>query len=644
MAVFNPWTVASGYNIGNYLEAVSVSIPLPVNVQTDVMYTVISGVIPEGLTVRFDPTSSIWKIIGTPFLTTNNTNFSFCIRARSVTGVSDRTFNMTVYTNAVPEFITPAGELPVGVGGQLYALDSTYINYQIDAYDYNTTTGQPLTYFIADGDGELPSGVTLSPSGLISGYILPTLLISVGDGNGNFDESLFDKVGFDFGLTPTNGYDSYNYDNVFYDYFNTDVQPASLSANYQFRVTLTDGVNLTQRIFRIFVAGTDAFRADSTILDGFAGEFNASASYVRTPVWITDSNLGTFRANNYITIPMAMYDSNSVEFGIVDASQLPPGMSFDANTGDLYGTVPYQPSVSKTYTFTLTATRYEGTESVTATKTFTIGILGLITSQISWTTPNNLGVIPANYVTTLAVQAVSNIPESIVSYVLSSGTLPHGLALNADGEIIGIPNQYYNASTGALGLTTIDGGATTFDVGSTTLDRVYMFSITAQDQYGYSTTTRRFTLTLDAPNTTTYSNITASPLLVPAQRSLWKDFINNPTIFPSNSIYRPNDVNFGLRTDITMLVYAGIQTEVAAAYVGAMGLGIKKKRFQFGNIKNAVAVDPNTNQPVYEVVYVQMFDPSEPNGKHLPLSIKTTNTESITITTDASDAIWSVNL
>jgi len=679
MTSFNPWTVTSGYNLGSYTEAVSVDILLPTTAQIGVTYTVISGALPSGLAVRYD--NSSWKIIGTPFLSTNNTNFNFCIRASNGSSISDRTFKMTVFTTAVPEFITPAGELPVGVNGQLYAIDSTYISYQIDAYDFNTTTGQPLTYFIADNDGNLPPGVTLSPTGLVSGFIQPTLQISVGDGNGNFDESFFDKIGFDFGQTPTNGYDSYNYDNIFYDFFTADVQPQSLSANYQFRVTLTDGVNLAQRIFRIFVAGTDAFRADSTILDGFAGEFNASASHVRTPVWITDNNLGVFRANNYITIPMALYDSKNVEFGIVDATKLPPGLHFDANTGDLYGTVPYQPSVSKTYTFTLTARRIEGNESVIATKTFTIGILGLVTSQISWVTPNNLGTVPANYITTLNVEALSNVVGTTVSYVLTNGKLPNGLSLNTDGEIIGIPNQFGATVTGydggltvvntqslldgggagggaetqvnggiakvksvPLGLIRFDRGTTTFDRGRTLFERVYKFTITAQDQYGYSATARTFTLTLDTPNTTTYSNITTKPLLVPGQRLLWQDFINNTTLFPPTDIYRPNDPNFGLRTDITMLVYAGIETEQAAAYVGAMGLGVKKKRFQFSSVKNAIAVDPNTNHPAYEVVYVQMLDPLEPNGKRLPSSVSMPTINSKIVTTDTSNSIWSMSI
>jgi len=642
MSVFNPWTVASGYNLGSHVEGTSVDILLPINVQTGVTFTVISGVVPSGLAIR--SIAGSWQLIGTPFLTTNNTDFSFCVRASNGVSISDRTFKMVVYTTGLPEFITDAGELPVGIGGQYYVMDNSFISFQLDGFDYNDTTGQPLRYYIADNDGTLPPGVTLNSNGLISGFIKPVLQISIGDGSGNFDESLFDKVGFDFGKTPTNGYDSFAYDNVFYDYNDLTTSPQSLSANYQFRVTLTDGVSSTQRVFRIYVAGSDEFRADSTTQSGQAGDFNASSSFIRTPVWITSSNLGVFRANNYITIPMAMYDDDSVVFGIQDATKLPPGLQFDPNGGDLYGVVPYQPSVSKSYSFTLTATRYEEDEFVTATKTFTLVVLGDVTSQILWSTPSDLGSIPANYVSTLSVFATSTVPNTTVSYVISDGVLPNGLSLNPDGEIIGTPVQYYDPVNNIKGLTTIDGRTTTFDNNTVTFDHVYIFSITAQDQYGYSDVTRKFKLTIATPNTTSYSNVTAKPLLIPGQRLLWKDFINNSTIFPSSSIYRPNDPNFGLRTDLTMLVYAGIETELAAAYVGAMGLGVKKKRFQFGSIKTAVATDTVTDQNVYEVVYVQMIDPSEPDGEHLPLSITVANPTSQVVSTDASNSIWSTNL
>jgi hypothetical protein len=474
---------------------------------------------------------------------------------------------------------------------------------------------------------------------LIQGFIEPRLIISKSDGTGTFDASLFDKVAFDFGRTPTDGYDSYLYDNVFYDFNTPTLQPKSLSANYQFKVTLSDGVNLTQRVFRIFVVGTDEFHADSTTLDGLAGNFNADASFVRAPVWITNSMLGAFRANNYITIPMALYDTSNVEFNIVDTTKLPPGLQFDANTGDLYGVVPYQPSVTKSYSFTITATRLDGNDSVTTSKTFTMIVLGTINSEIVWNTPNNLGTIPANYISTLAVSASSNIAEDVVVYELTSGSLPIGLTLNVDGEIIGTPNQFYDRVTGRLGLTTFDGGATTFDHATTTFERKYTFGITAKNQYGYSAVTRTFTVTIAEPNTTTYSNITTRPMLIPSQRLLWHDFINNTSIFTPTSIYRPNDKNFGLQSGLTMLVYAGIQTEVAAAYVGAMGLNHKRKRFQFSSVQKAIANDPITHNEVYEVVYIQMVDALEPNGIHLPEMIKSDIRYTDTITIDQTISV-----
>jgi hypothetical protein len=633
--ILNVWTQSSGYSLGSFQQGITLIPPIALPVENDsgVSYKVISGSLPSGLAIRGN------HITGTPFLVSNNPKFTFCIRASKGTDFADRTFTMNVYTTARPEFITDAGELPIGLGGQLYVLDSTYVDYQLEAYDYNTTTGHPLTYYIADGDGSLPPGLTLSENGLIQGFIEPRLIISKSDGTGTFDASLFDVVAFDFGRTPTDGYDSYLYDDVFYDFNTPTLQPKSLSANYQFKVTLSDGVNLTQRVFRIFVVGTDEFHADSTTLGGLAGDFNADASFVRTPVWITGSMLGAFRANNYITIPMALYDPSDVEFDIVDATKLPPGLQFDANTGDLYGVVPYQPSVTKSYSFTITATRLLGNDSVTTSKIFTIIILGTINSEIVWNTPNNLGSIPANYISTLAVSAKSNIADDVIVFELTSGSLPVGLTLNVDGEIIGTPNQFYDSVTGQLGLTTFDNGGTTFDHGTTTFERKYTFGITAKNQYGYSAVTRTFTVTITEPNTTTYSNITTKPMLIPSQRLLWHDFINNTSIFTPTSIYRPNDKNFGLQPNLTMLVYAGIETEVAAAYVGAMGLNHKKKRFQFGSVKKTIANDPVTHNAVYEVVYIQMVDPLEPNGLHLPTMVKSTVRNKDTVTIDENISI-----
>jgi len=827
-------------------------------------------------------------------------------------GFADRTFKMNINGANAPVFTTPAGNLPVGTHQQLYALDNTFVSYQIEAFDENTLLGNNLKYFIASGDGKLPPGLTLSNSGEISGYILPNpqTVVTVDSGTGAFDDAYFDDAGYDFATLPTDGFDSYQYDDVTWDYSSNVVPPSTLNQNYQFKVTVSDGISSAQRVFKIFVLGNDAFRADSTEKDGFAGGFTADSSFLRTPVWLSKTNLGTYRANNYLTVPVALYDNSNVifrlettncevyavtkkltqfdniqsitltgnltlnspvitgvehayaytagqtiegagipsgsivsstssdillsnvvitstngtftcdfatsqlyvgqkitvsgQFGVSSQiadytppsissggktssvyyitatngftsftlsntfngihvttiagtptgvtftanaytltlstnatlnltgstmiyggtsltisnaskaptpgqyftfdnyiagassdiylissvadlgsgsyrltlstplkivppdlsgfyigtlSQLPNGTTFDVNTGEIYGKVPYQPAITQVYTFTVTAVRSNpsltNSEYVISFKTFNIVILGLVTSQITWNSPSALGSIPAAYPSTLSVSASSNVPSTTVLYYLTGGSLPYGLSLSIDGEIVGTPTQYgLGADSGVYGLTTFhdtDSNGVryvnqTFDNSSTTIDRKFTFQVTASDSYQYSALPKTFTINVTSPNSVPYSNITTQPFLAPAQRNAWRAFINNTAIFTPSSIYRANDPVFGVQTNLQMLVYAGIQTEAAAAYVGAMGLGFKRKRFKFSSVKTAVAIDPNSGNDVYEVVYVQMIDPSETSTLHPSASFKSKSLEPETITVDDSNSIWSTNL
>jgi len=771
------WNKESGYNFGVLTEERTVNIPLPVTNDLGVNYNVISGKLPGGLYIKGN------HILGSPYIVAYFTKFEFCIRASAsassknstfsggafiprtvvsgtflvgmklsgtgipagtyitsdhhngtfgvstteninsvnvtASGFADRTFFMSINSNHRPTFITSAGNLPVGPNKQFYTTDQTYIEYQLEVIDLSIATNRELRFFIASGDGSLPPGLTLSNSGLISGYILPipkitatNNLMSVADAN-----------------SDTNSFNSYQYDTVMFDYNIPASVNHSLSLNYQFKVTVTDGVSNAQRIFKIFVAGTDEFRADATILDGQADAFTADSTYVRNPQWLTNSNLGTFSSNNYLTVPVALYDNTGVTFRkeptnhetyavayqingldniitsnhvtvdnvsvapkigqwftlnnyvegaydhlyqIIQVDKLsntryrltltsnllisipnntafyigtlckfPTGVDFDPLTGDLYGMVPYQPSVTEKFTFTITATRIgdSSEELVSSSKDFNLTILGSIHSQITWISPRNLGTIPADYICTLRLLAETSVAGAKVTYTVVKGSLPPGITLKLDGELVGIPNQFYNANTDTLGLITFDSRTTTFDRNTTTVDRTYTFSVKSADQYGYSAITKEFTITISSPNDIVYNNITVRPYLIPEQRDLFKSFINNPTVFTPSSIYRPTDTNFGMQTSLTMLVYAGIEAQSAASIVGAMGLNTKRKRFQFKSIQKSIAVDPVSNESVYEVVYIQMVDPLEPNGKHLPLSIRSNNS-SENITADISNSIW----
>ena len=635
MTAITVWTELSGYSFGTFQERVTFDQALPIANDSGVVYSVISGKLPPGLRIEGN------HIIGTPYEVARPTTFTFCIRAvLNNVGFSDRTFNITIEGADAPTFVTEAGDLPIGDHQQYFVLDQTFIDFQIEAIDFDTGAGQRLSYFIARDGGALPPGLILTGDGRIVGFVQPALSIKPEDGDGTYDNSYYDAVAFDFAYRPSNGYDSYIYDHVFYDFSTGSKGPSKLNRNYEFIVTITDGDSVAQRTFKIFVVGDDYFRADNTTwLDG-TGMFTADVTYLKAPVWITAADLGTYRANNYVTIPIQTYDTVNVRFNL-DSGTLPTGMTFDENTAELYGSIPYQPAITKTYTFTISATRVsDKLEEAISTRTFTLRLIGEIDSVITWNTAPNLGTVNANFISTLSVSATSTVLNASVLYRITSGRLPPGLSLNLDGEIIGKVNQYPTPTI--AGLTTFDyvAGVTTFDGDTTTVDRVYIFTVEARDQLGYSAVTREFTISIDTPNQLVYSNIRVKPFLKLEQRNYWKDFINDTNIFTPGSIYRTNDPSFGLQAELSMLVYAGIETREAAVYVSAMGLNHKRKRFQWGSIKKATAYVSGTNTAVYEVIYVNMVDPMEPDGKRLPNQLKYLGKQTNKISADNSNTFW----
>lgn len=657
----NIWTKPSGFSLGSFPELEHIDQMLPVENDTGVSYSVISGSLPGGMFIKDN------HLFGSPYSENNITEYTFCIRASLGLAFSDRTFTLSLTDIAQPEFITPAGELDIGLHHQFYILDGSYVNYQVEAVDLNPSPTETLTFTIEDDDGVLPPGLELSQSGVISGFVGPSLTVQ-----------------------------------------GTEYQYA---LPYPFTVTITDGINFNRRSFSIFVADPDAFRADSLMRDGLAGRFTSDSTYLQQPVWLTDSDLGIHRANNYMTMPIGLYDKRSTEFrveatnmevyantfqvtnsdnnanrsnltvtnvsdtilpgyyftfenyvsgasdtlykintvtdlgdgvfrlGITPSlavsvnngvpfyigtpSELPPGLSFDTDTSELYGRIPYQPSITETYTFTITATRtyLTSSEQVQSSRTFDITLLGDITSVITWNTDSDLGTLDANYISSLSVNASTNIENATLIYKLDAGTLPPGLTLATDGELIGMVNQFYNPTSGANGLITFDysDAETTFDNGTTTFDRSYNFTVKVNDQYLYSTARKDFTVKIATPNTTEYSNIFAKPFLSTTQRSAWNSFITDASIFVPSKIYRPNDTNFGVQKSLVTLIYAGVETNESANIAASIENGFKKKRFTFGSIGSALASNIGTGNSIYEVVYVELNDPLEYNGKHLQL-------------------------
>lgn len=646
---------------------------------------------------------------------------------------------MVLGINAINKTLTLSkpliGSIPIGTEltftytyyhNNLYVLDNQYVNYQLSAVDSDTAAGQKLTYYIPPRGGVLPPGLTLSKEGVISGFTEALLANEQVEFNGNYDMQLYDKYGYDYGVRPYNGFDSFLYDTVFYDYSDASVSPRKINRYYQFVVRVSDGVTFTDRKFRIFVVGDDFFRADVTYMNVGNNTFTADVTPIRTPIWLTPSYLGRRRANNYITTYLDVYESTTLSGHLAyvldpvntdgTPSVLPPGMRLDQITGEIYGDVPYQPAVTKTYKFTVRAINYDNNNPlytfaklslstskagqnilrlkdvmslqlnslvtqppgatyitpgsiiiaidrenntvtlnttilkdipasekflfnyvVSSAKTFTIDIMGEVDSTIRFTTAGDLGTIAANYISQLSVEAVTTVPNAVLSYSLVGGSLPPGLTLVSDGTIQGKVNQYATAEK--PGLTTFDGNATTIDNGYTSIDRKFTFIVLAQDQYQYSAVTKIFTVFVTTPNNLLYSNIYVKPFLSSEKRAVLTEFFSNTDIFDYRLIYRPSDPEFGIQNQLKMLVYAGIETKKAEEYAAALGRS-SKKRYRFGSVKKAVAKIPGTNKVVYEAVYIEIIDNMENDKGSVAEKIPTQYLDTPVTVNQAARDMW----
>ena len=356
------WTSKSGTLLATLNERITTSVPLPIDNAYTPTLTIISGSLPAGLRLEN------YDIKGTPFEVERSKTSTFVIRAVYNGILQDRTFSITVEGSDAPVWITNPDLLPIGPNNSFFILDSEPVNFQLQAIDPDVPAGDTVEYSLKPKDGVLPPGIQLTRDGRLVGIVEPILALDKREGAGYYDSNQYADTPYDFGILSSNGFDSFYYDSTFYDYADVTQSPRKLNRFFQFTVTASDGDTSVDRTFRIFVVGDDFLRSDNTILKIANGLFTADNTHVRTPIWITPSWLGVRRANNYITLFLDTIDPPtltgktvySLMPGNPDGSNsvLPEGMIIDQNTGEIAGTIPYQPAITRDYKFTVRAQRF----------------------------------------------------------------------------------------------------------------------------------------------------------------------------------------------------------------------------------------------------------------------------------------------
>lgn len=590
------WTTTSG-KLASINERERYELALEANDtdSTSLTYSIIAGSLPPGLEL-----TSAGVIQGVPFEVATRRLYKFVVRVSDGTNIADRSFTIEVKGADEPSITTAAGTLDFSDStrsdyNKIWVFDGSEINYQIEATDTDTATGQTLLFDIVGG--QLPPGVSMSKTGLISGVV------------GLKDDEL---------LGPMGGYSTRNYDMQVFDQL---VYSKSRSVNYEFTVRVSDGASITTQINNIQVITADFWRIDNNqiTIDGntyLQSPLSIDLSAFRKPVFKTDRDLGTYRHNNSLVLQIDVEDfdplQNALEYTVTSGS-LPTGISIDLNTGELYGTLPTSAAVTTTYTFTIRATRTVSTGiTVFNEKEFTLKIIGDIDVGVTFLSPTVLGTLTAGVPSTISVDAIGVDTNRVLTYSLASGTLPTGITLSPVGNFVGTID--YNQ------FTLFENNEVTFDSNTTTIDKQFTFEITVTDQYKTVSTTKEFKINVSLPFSKTYGNLHSAGFISGIDQGIFANIRQDSNINAPEYIFRPEDPTFGVPSSAQMLLVAGLEHRILGDFQKQMTKNHQPKKLYFNGLK--VAEAKQHGKVVYDVVYIEMVDNLvNNNGKSVSKSI-----------------------
>lgn len=293
-----------------------------------VYYALIAGSLPPGIQCSDNGLivgvpEALASLQGVPFDVTRSVESKFTIRAYTqiesgaIDRIRDRTFTITVVNVNAPVFTSPSNL------GTYYDGDRLDIQIAID----NVGPNNPAVVTLVGG--ELPGEVSVSPAGLISGYIQPAV---------NVDQ----VPGYD--LTPQD-VDPY------------DFITSAINKNYQFTLQVTDGINTDIKTFSFYVYNRETLNASTTQITADNSNITADESRERRPFIVNSlpENLGTVRGDNYYAHQFIAndYDTPDLKYAISvnEGSGLPPGLAIDPNSGWYYGYIPDQGVTKIEYSF-----------------------------------------------------------------------------------------------------------------------------------------------------------------------------------------------------------------------------------------------------------------------------------------------------
>lgn len=564
-------------------------------------YEVIAGSLPPGIQCEdtgliVGVPKAVVSVQGVPLEVSRDVTSKFAARVYStnpdgtVNRLSDRTFTLTVTGQDTPEWITPAGQITQIYDGSL--VSGIQLEY--------TDTDPADTVVVKLVAGSLPPGLTLSSTGLISGFVAPNATVASTAG--------FSRDG--------QGYDMYPFS------FSTQ----SIDYNYQFVLEVTDGKASSLRTFSIFVWSRSTLTADNDVITADNTFITADGSPIRVPIILNpQGSIGSIRSDNFFAYQFdgLDLDGDQFEFTVfhtvnglpVAGSGIPATnggeLPLDPSSGWLYGYIPNLGIRENIYNFSVRAYKKDNLDIISDPYDYSLTVTGPIDSEIVWLTDSDLGTIVNGSTSTLYVKAV-NLGGLELQYELLSGSasnLPQGLQLLPSGDIAG----RVSFDTFAL-----DMGATTFDVTmndlgfanedtETTFDLKHTFTVTAYSVNGIVQVNKVFSITVDRVYNEPYENLYIQCMPPQNDRDLINGLLQDADIFQPDLIYRPQDLNFGVARNVVYNHAYGLTASTIADYYSSLYENHYWKNLVLGEIKTAQARNA-AGDVIYEVIYSEVID------------------------------------
>lgn len=369
------------------------------------------------------------------------------------------------------------------------------------------------------------------------------------------------------------------------------VSKTSLDFIGDVQITLMDGrtnayVFVKEGTPRWIYLGEIAFSNQIYLLN-VLGEIPSSIS------WVSTSSLGTLSSGEVSELFVKAVNTNtnySIQYEIV-SGELPPGLKFN-NDGTIQGKI------------TGNGQTYFDYEITTAT------FIGSI----------NNNILTINTVTSGSIvphQAITSNNLQTDAFITSGSGNTWIVQSNTTGTVVNYGT--YTVFESAINLATATIQASTlvpynqaydmimFDGNSSTVDKNWYFTVRASDVYRLSSVEKEFSISVYQDSITEYTRIYVKPFLELSKRSAYRDFMTDSIIFDPLLIYRPNDPEFGVQTQIRMVIEPGIEKVTLDEIASATENYFYRKKFYFGDVKSITAKDSNGNE-VYEIVYVEIID------------------------------------